>query len=135
MVMVDPVREKSTPGESEAENPDLVWKHGVCGICPAGCWVVAGIKDGRLEAIEADSGHPLGMICRRGSHAPEIVNSGSRLKYPMRRVGPKGTHEFERIGWDEAYETIVAKLNEIKAESGPEALAIYTGRGAFELSL
>jgi cysteine desulfurase NifS len=53
----------------------------------------------------------------------------------MKRVGPKGTHGFERITWDEAYDLIVAKLQGIKRESGPEAVSIYTGRGAFESSL
>jgi cysteine desulfurase NifS len=85
--------------------------------------------------IAPDTGHPLGMLCRRGEHAPESVYSEHRLKFPMKRTGPKGTYEFGRISWDEAYDLIVAKLNEIKAESGPEAAAIYTGRGAFELSL
>ena len=74
------------------------------------------------------------MICRRGVHAPEIVYAGHRLTHPLRRVGPKGTHEFEQITWDEAYDVIVENLNRIKAESGPEAVAVYTGRGAFEHS-
>ncbi|MFO7768511.1 MAG: IscS subfamily cysteine desulfurase [bacterium] len=111
------------------------WKQALCGICPAGCWVEVQVEEGRLTGIRADTTHPLGMICRRGEHAPEIVHSEHRLKHPMRRSGPKGTHEFERITWDEAYEEIVGRLEAIKAESGPEAVAIYTGRGAFELSL
>ena len=110
-------------------------KKGICGICPAGCWVEVGVQDGRLVTIVPDTGHPLAMICRRGEHAPEIVHSENRLQYPMRRVGRKGTYEFARITWDEAYDLIVRNLNSIKQESGPEAVAIYTGRGAFELSL
>jgi cysteine desulfurase NifS len=115
--------------------PDLTWEKGICGICPAGCWVEVGLEDGKLVDIKPDTSHPLGMICRRGQHAPEIIYSEHRLKYPMKRVGPKGTYEFERITWDEAYDIIVENLNKIKNESGPEAVAIYTGRGAFELSL
>ena len=111
------------------------WKRGICGICPAGCWVEARVADGRLEEIRPDPTHPLGMICRRGQHAAEIVHSEHRLKHPMRRKGPKGTFEFEGISWDEAYETIVSGLLAIREESGPEAVAIYTGRGSFELSL
>jgi cysteine desulfurase NifS len=113
----------------------LVKKKGLCGICPAGCWVDLGIRDGKIETIEPDDSHALGMICRRGLHAPEIVHSEDRLKYPLIRTGPKGTHEFERATWDQAYDRIVAKLHEIRDESGPEAVSIYTGRGAFELSL
>lgn len=118
-----------------AAGPGLEWKPGICGICPAGCWVEVGMKEGRIADIRADTGHPLGMICRRGQHAPEIIYSKNRLRYPMRRVGPKGSLEFERITWDQAYDEIVRRLNEIRRESGPEAVAIYTGRGAFELSL
>ena len=111
------------------------WHRSICGICPAGCWVEAQVTDGRLSDIRADPSHPLGMICRRGRHAPEIVHSQHRLTRPLRRVGPKGTHDFEPISWDEAYDVIVERLRSIKAESGPEATAVYTGRGAFELSL
>jgi cysteine desulfurase NifS len=110
-------------------------KPGICGICPAGCWVQVGVQEDRLVSIEAAEGHPLGMICRRGQHAPEIVHSQDRLRHPMRRVGPKGTYDFERISWDEAYDGIVEEMQRIRTEYGPEAMSVYTGRGAFELSL
>ncbi|MCJ7580973.1 MAG: molybdopterin-dependent oxidoreductase, partial [Candidatus Aminicenantes bacterium] len=93
------------------------------------------LDSGKLTAIRADEGASLGMICRRGEHAPEMIYSKHRIKYPLRRLGPKGTYDFERISWNEAYEVIVENLLKIKDESGPEAVAIYTGRGAFELSL
>jgi len=53
----------------------------------------------------------------------------------LKRKGPKGNYDFERISWDEAFGTIVAELNRVKEESGAEATAIYTGSGSFELSL
>jgi len=121
--------------QNPVQQKRLNWKKAICGICPAGCWVQVGIKNGRMMDIRADTGHPLGMICRRGEHAPEMVYSEHRLQFPQRRKGPKGTLEFERISWDEAYDTIVDTLNKIRQESGPEAVSIYTGRGAFELSL
>ena len=113
----------------------IQWRKALCGICPAGCWVEVGMNNGKLVDIKPDESHSLGMICRRGQHAPEIIYSEHRLKYPMKRIGPKGTHEFERITWDEAFDIIVENFEKIKKESGPEAVAIYTGRGAFELSL
>ena len=113
----------------------MKWKRGICGICPAGCWVEAGVRGGKLADIRPDATHPLGMLCLRGRHAPAIVHSRHRLRHPMRRIGSKGTNRFERISWDEAYEEIVERLLRIREESGPEAAAIYTGRGPFELSL
>jgi len=108
---------------------------GLCGICPAGCWVEVRLENGRLLDIRPDSEQTLGMLCHRGKHSPEIVYSEHRLQYPLKRTGPKGVYQFERISWDEAYGTIVDRLNQIKRESGPEAVAIYTGRGAQEQSL
>ncbi|MFQ5664715.1 MAG: molybdopterin-dependent oxidoreductase, partial [Terriglobia bacterium] len=117
------------------DTEELAVKRGICGICPAGCWVKVGIREGKIETIAPDDGHPLGMICRRGEHAPEMIYSDHRLRNPQKRKGPKGTYEFDQITWEEAYDIIVEQLNKIKQESGPEAVAIYTGRGAFELSL
>ena len=111
-------------------------KRAICGICPAGCWVnVVFDKDGRLSEVKADEDSPLGNICRLGEHSSEIVYSKDRLLYPMKRKGPKGTYEFERISWDNAYEIIVNRLKEIKKDYGPETVSIYTGRGSFELSM
>ncbi len=121
--------------EGKTQSLQSEWRKGLCGICPTGCWVEVALSEGKLVDIRPDASHTLGAICRLGEHAPEIVYSEHRLKYPMRRIGPKGTYDFERITWDEAYDTIVDNLNRIKHESGPEAVAIYTGRGAQELSL
>jgi cysteine desulfurase NifS len=111
-------------------------KRAICGICSAGCWVrVTYDREGKIDAVDSDEGSPLGKICRLGERAREIVYSPDRLLNPLRRKGPKGTFDFERISWDEAYDTIVAKLQAVKAESGPEATAIYTGSGSFELAL
>lgn len=111
-------------------------KRALCGICPAGCWVVVTYdNDGKLDKVYPDNSSPLGMICKLGEHSAEIVYSKDRLLYPMKRKGKKGTYDFERISWEQAYDTIVSQLNRIKAEHGPEAAAVYTGRGSFELAM
>jgi len=108
----------------------------MCGICSAGCGVVVTYdQKGRITAVRHDSDSPFGMICRVGEHSPEIIYSKDRILYPMRRNGPKGGFDFKRISWDEAYDEIVAKLNQVKDESGPEAAAIYTGSGSFDRPL
>ena len=108
-------------------------KRAICGICAAGCWIIVTYdNDGKIQSVRADETSSLGAICKVGETSRDIVYSKDRLLYPMKRKGPKGTYEFERITWDEAYETIVKKLHQIKQESGPEATAIYTGSGSFE---
>jgi cysteine desulfurase NifS len=92
-------------------------------------------KDGRISKVEPDDTSPYGMLCRVGEHSPEIVYSDNRLLYPQQRIGAKGDYSFKRISWDSAYDIIVDKLQTIKEESGPEATAIYTGSGSFELAM
>jgi cysteine desulfurase NifS len=84
--------------------------------------------------VTEDQASEMGMICKLGRNAPEIVYSQDRLLHPMKRTGPKGTQEFEPISWNEAYEIIVNRLQSIKSAYGPEAVAVYTGRGSFELA-
>ncbi len=115
--------------------PGSTVREGLCGICPAGCWIRATLVRDRLVAVEALEDHPLGMICKIGKHSPEVVHDPKRLSYPLRRIGPKGTHEFERISWNDAFEIIVHRLQALKQESGAESTAIYTGRGSFDMAL
>jgi anaerobic selenocysteine-containing dehydrogenase len=114
-------------------------KSGMCGICSAGCGVVVTYDtEGRITAIRADENSPFGpfgMICRVGEQSPEIIYSKDRILHPLRRTGPKGSLEFQRISWDEAYDEIVRKLEKARNESGPESAAIYTGSGSFERAL
>lgn len=118
------------PDESITEKKSVL-----CGICPAGCWVdVTCDSAGKLSQVRPDPDSELGMICTLGMHSPQIVHSPDRLRYPLLRTGPKGTYSFERISWDQAYDLMVEKLEAVKDSYGPEAAAIYTGRGSFELA-
>ncbi|MCF6158751.1 MAG: aminotransferase class V-fold PLP-dependent enzyme [wastewater metagenome] len=111
-------------------------KHALCGICPAGCWVTVTYNhEGRIDTVRPDERSDFGIICKLGEHSADIVYSKDRILYPMQRKGPRGTYTFERISWDEAYDSIIRRLNETRRDFGPEATAIYTGRGNFELSL
>jgi len=108
---------------------------GLCGVCAAGCGVEIVLEDGRIKRLRPRPGHPRGIVCTRGTRAPEVVYSPDRLLYPQLRVGRRRAGRFERVSWDEAYAFLVERLQTIAAEHGPEALAVYTGRGNFELGL
>ncbi len=111
-------------------------KRGICGICSAGCWITADYdQSGKIVRVRPDEGSSMGIICPLGEHSPDIIYSEHRLLHPLKRKGNKGSYDFERLNWDDAYGIIVDKLDAIKREYGPEAAAIYTGVGSFELSL
>ncbi len=84
--------------------------------------------------VQPDNDSELGIMCDLGRQSPQIVYSPDRLRHPLLRTGPKGRYEFTRIKWDEAFDIIVSRLNSIRETYGPEAAAIYTGRGSFEQS-
>jgi cysteine sulfinate desulfinase/cysteine desulfurase-like protein/anaerobic selenocysteine-containing dehydrogenase len=110
-------------------------RRGICGICSAGCWIIAQYDNqGRIVQLSPDESSPMGITCKLAEHVQDIVYSEHRLLYPLKRKGPKGTFEFEQTTWEEVYDEIVSRLNAQKEKYGPEAAAIYTGVGTFELA-
>jgi len=97
--------------------------------CHQGCGVLLYVKDGRLVKVEGDPEFPSnrGRLCPRCLALTQLVYHPDRLKYPLRRVGERGEGKWQRITWEEAYATIVAKLNEIKKEYGPESVIFCEG--------
>ncbi|HYM84672.1 MAG TPA: molybdopterin-dependent oxidoreductase [Candidatus Dormibacteraeota bacterium] len=107
----------------------------LCGVCAAGCAVEVVLEDGRIDRLRPRKAHRRGIVCTRGTRAAEIVYSPDRILHPQRRVGERGEGRFERVTWDDAFELWVERMHAIAREHGPEALAIYTGRGNFDFGL
>ena len=102
--------------------------------CPDGCAVLITVEDGRATKIEGDPEHPItrGFLCGKVAKYLDRVYSPDRVLYPMRRMAAKGTHGdgvFQRITWDEAFDEIVARLKQVSAEFGPEAVLPYSYGG------
>ena len=110
-------------------------KKGLCGICPSGCGVEIVMEGERLHRIKPMKDHPLGIVCSRGVHSDEIIYSPDRLKFPLKRIGARGEGKFERISWEQAFEISARLIKKVVEKYGPEAMAIYSGRGGFEQSL
>ncbi len=105
-----------------------------CYMCACRCGINVHMKKGddgkmRVAYIEGNRDHPVnqGVLCAKGSAGIMQVNAPSRLKAPLKRVGPRGSGEFEEISWDEAMEIATGHLGRIR-ESNPEKLAFFTGR-------
>ena len=100
-----------------------------CYMCACRCGINVHMKDGRVAYIEGNRDHPVnkGVLCAKGSAGIMQVNAPSRLRAPLKRVGPRGSGEFEEISWDEALELAVSWLKPIR-DTAPEKLAFFTGR-------
>ena len=99
-----------------------------CAIdCPGRCPLELHLCDGELARVSANKAAP---ACHRGLSMRAWANSPDRLMWPLRRVGPRGSAQFERVTWDEALDEIASHLARIRCEHGNEAiyLAYTTGQ-------
>ncbi|MFK7868807.1 MAG: molybdopterin oxidoreductase family protein [Roseobacter sp.] len=100
-----------------------------CYMCACRCGINVHMKDGKVAYIEGNKDHPVnkGVLCAKGSAGIMQVNAPSRLRAPLKRVGERGSGEFEEISWEEALEIARGWLAPIRKED-PSKLAFFTGR-------
>ncbi len=100
-----------------------------CYMCACRCGIKVYLQDGQVRYIEGNRDHPVnkGVLCGKGASGIMQHLSPARLRAPMKRVGPRGSGEFQEISWDEALETATGWLREIR-EKDPRKLAFFTGR-------
>jgi anaerobic selenocysteine-containing dehydrogenase len=106
--------------------------HGGCPHdCPDTCSMVFEVEEGRLIGVKGNANHPLtrGGLCVKLKDYEKRHYHPDRLLYPMRRTGPKGSNQFERISWNEALDEIVSRWQSIIAEHGPQAIVPYSYLG------
>jgi anaerobic selenocysteine-containing dehydrogenase len=88
------------------------------------------VEDGRVVKIQGDAEHPTthGALCTKVSRYAERSYHPERVLHPLKRVGPKGSAQFVRVGWDEALRDIAQKLKTIAARD-PQAILPYSYAG------
>lgn len=99
--------------------------HGGCPHdCPDTCSMEYHVQDGKLLKVTGNKEHPMtrGGLCVKLKDYEKRHYHPDRLLYPMKRVGAKGSKQFERISWDEALDTISSIWKTIIAEDGPQAI-------------
>ena len=100
-----------------------------CYMCACRCGINVHVRDDKIRYIEGNRDHPInkGVLCAKGSAGIMQHYSPARLKQPMKRVGPRGSGEFEPISWDEALTIATDWLAPVR-EKDPKKLAFFTGR-------
>jgi anaerobic selenocysteine-containing dehydrogenase len=93
------------------------------------CAIKTIVKDGKIVRTEkadytgAEANE--GYICQKGIMSCRQPYSEKRLTHPLKRVGERGSGEWEHISWDQALDEIAEKLLSIRDEYGPEAVALW----------
>ena len=103
--------------------------------CPDTCATLTEVRDGRAVSFAADPAHPItqGWLCAKVRPYLDRVYSPDRLLHPLRRVGPKGSDQWQRISWDDAIAEIAARWQAIIAEHGGAAILPYSYSGTLGL--
>ncbi len=99
-----------------------------CGKMECGVWVT--VENGRAIKVEGDESafQSRGNCCTKSQASLQAAYHPDRLRYPMRRVSPRGEDpEWERISWEEALDYVIEKGDEIAAQYGGEAIAGIAG--------
>ena len=124
-------RPAAAPGETVVTS--------TCGHnCGGRCVVNAHVRDGRIVKISTDPRKwtfemPPLHACARGFGQLERVNHPDRLRHPLRRVGPRGSGQFERIGWDEALDEVARQLRRVRDTYGPAAILDCSRTGSLSM--
>lgn len=113
------------------EDTGITVHNSFCDICAPGphCGITCYVKNGTIIKVEGTDAHPTnrGKLCARGLATRDYIYRKDRIQTPLRRIGPKGSGQFEAISWDEAMAEITERLNAIKAASGASSVAFYSG--------
>ena len=90
--------------------------------CPDACSFVTTVQDGIAVKVQGNPDHPqtAGALCTKVSRYTQRTYHPQRILHPLKRVGPKGSGQFEVVGWDVALSDIAARLKAIAAR-GPDA--------------
>jgi anaerobic selenocysteine-containing dehydrogenase len=102
--------------------------------CPDTCALITRVENGVAVKVAGNPAHPHtdGVLCTKVSRYPERTYHPQRVLYPLRRTGPKGSGQFERITWDAAIREIAQRLQPI-AQRNPEAILPYSYAGTMGL--
>ena len=130
-IVYEAPRRAAAPGETVVTS--------TCGHnCGGRCIVNAHVRDGRIVKISTDPRKwsfevPPLHACVRGFGQAERVNHPDRLRQPLRRTGPRGSGQFEPIGWDEALDEVARQLRRVRDTYGPAAILDCSRTGSLSM--
>ncbi len=101
--------------------------HGCIQMCPA----LATIENGVVVKLEGDPDGPVsrGSLCIKGLNQLHTMYSPRRILHPLKRVGERGTTDFEVISWEEAIDLASDQIKDAIDKYGNYAFFASVGGG------
>ena len=112
---------------------ELTSKPSICPLdCPDTCSL--SVKTDGIEVLEVrgsrSNPYTAGVICEKvAKYYPEFVHGARRLKQPLRRTGPRGSGQFEVIGWDQALDITFEGISKAVDRHGPQSVLPFNYAG------
>ena len=103
-----------------------------CFNCESGCGLLAYVdkESGQVRKFEGNPAHPgsRGRNCAKGPATLNQMYDPERILYPMRRSGPRGSGQWQRVSWDEALDDIAGRLRTAIREDRHDQIMYHVGR-------
>lgn len=124
-----PLLEKTSSKELPAAMEEK-WVPSVCANCPGTCGIVVRVVDGRAVKIEGNPHHPInrGRLCPKGQSGLQVLYDPDRIKGPMKRVGTRGSGQWEPLSWDQAIKELAGRLRALRNEGKAHTVVSLSGR-------
>jgi len=107
-----------------------------CFNCESACGLLTYIdkETNQIRKVEGNPYHPgsRGRNCAKGPATVNQVHDPDRILYPLKRKGPRGSGEWERVSWDEALNDIAARMHTALKEERHNEIAYHVGRPGHE---
>lgn len=107
-----------------------------CFNCESACGLTAYVdkESGEIRKFEGNPYHPgsRGRNCAKGPATINQIKDPERILYPLKRKGKRGEGNWERVSWDEALDTIAARIRKAILEGRNNELAYHVGRPGHE---
>jgi anaerobic selenocysteine-containing dehydrogenase len=104
--------------------------------CPSTCALEVELlgheRIGRVRGA-ADNSYTAGVICAKVARYAERIHHQDRLRFPLKRKGPKGSGEFEQVSWDDALDITAEAMLRAERQYGSEAVWPYYYAGTMGL--
>lgn len=99
--------------------------------CPDTCTLKVSIDNGEVVKLDGSAKNPITseFICGKVRKFTRHMYGPQRLRHPMVRTGPKGSRQFERISWDEAFTQLCAKIDQVRDQHGGESILPFNYGG------
>ena len=107
-----------------------------CFNCESACGLLAYIdkENDQVRKFEGNPYHPgsRGRNCAKGPATINQLTDPDRILYPLKRTGKRGEGKWERVSWDEALDTIAARIRKALQEKRHNEVAYHVGRPGHE---